>query len=152
PPGSPPDIIVPPPPANETLAQSVSRLLDGLQQAFKPVGQAGRLRTIAAHDVKLAIIDQGGGGEWTADAAAFTLSREGDALALVAAARLEAARGQAPAELRITTDTAFERAIVEFSAKNARPRALLSPAALGPFAALDAPLTATVSVGLDRKT
>ena len=34
---------------------------------------------------------------------------------------------------------------------NVRPRALFSEAALGPFAALDAPLTATVSLGLDRR-
>ncbi|HRI18406.1 MAG TPA: FAD:protein FMN transferase, partial [Burkholderiaceae bacterium] len=41
--------------------------------------------------------------------------------------------------------------VIEFGADNARPRALFSPAALGPFAALDAPVTMNISVGLDRQ-
>ncbi|MEQ1491777.1 MAG: DUF3971 domain-containing protein, partial [Terricaulis sp.] len=41
--------------------------------------------------------------------------------------------------------------VIEFGTENARPRALLSQAALGPFAALDAPVSMNVSVGLDRQ-
>lgn len=150
PPGAAPDIIVPPPPPNEALAARVNRLLDGLEAAFRPIGVGGRLQTISVRGAKLAIIDEAGGGRWTADDASLELARSGGALAFAARARLEGGEGQAPASLRVTTDTRFQTAIVEFGAENVRPRALLSPAALGPFAGLDAPLTATVSIGLDR--
>lgn len=149
--GSAPDIIIPPPPLNETLQARVGRVLDGLAEGFRPVGAGGRLRSLSITGAKLSITDQAGGGVWTADSANFELARQGDALALVADARLEGAEGLAPARLRITTDTQFQAAIVDFSAENVRPRALLSQAALGPFAGLDAPLTATVSIGLDRQ-
>lgn len=150
PPGSPADIIVPPPPPNETLEARVNRLLDGLREGFAPIGPGGRLESIGARGVRLSIVDDKGGGAWLADAASFQLARQGEALTLNAEARLEAAQGLAPAQLRVTTDTSFQSAIVEFGASDVRPRALLSPAALGPFAGLDAPLTATISIGLDR--
>jgi uncharacterized protein YhdP len=97
------------------------------------------------------MIDESSGARWTADAANFELARQGRALALTADALLEGAAGQAPANLRITTDTGFQSAVIEFGAENTRPRALFSPAMLGPFAALDAPLTANISIGLDRR-
>lgn len=149
--GSPPDIIIPPSPRNESLEARVARLLDGLEATFRPVGAGGGLREVSVRGAKLTMIDEGGGGRWTADAANAELARRGRSLELVADARLEAAEGVAPASLRITTDTRFQSAIVEFGAENARPRALFSPAALGPFAALDAPITANISVGLDRQ-
>jgi hypothetical protein len=148
--GAPPDIIIPPPPDNETLEARVARLLDVMEQTFRPIGAGGSLREISVRGAKLAVIDQLGGGRWTADAADFHLARRGRSIALLANARLEAAAGVAPASLRITTDTRFQSALVEFNTENTRPRALFSPAALGPFAALDAPITAHISVGLDR--
>jgi uncharacterized protein YhdP len=151
PPGAPPDIIVPPPPINESLEQRVNRVLDGMQAAFRPVGVGGRLRNVSLRDAQLVISDEVTGSRWTADAATLALARTGNALAFVAEARLEAPQGSAPATLRITTDTAFQSAIVEFGARDVRPRALLTPAALGPFAGLDAPLTANISIGLDRE-
>jgi uncharacterized protein YhdP len=150
--GSPPDIIIPASQRNETLEQKVARLLDGMEAAFRPVGPGGGLRAIRVRNARLAIIDEKGGGRWTADAAQFQLARQGRDLALNANARLEGANGLAPATLRITTDTRFQSAIIEFGAQNVRPRALFSQAALGPFGGLDAPLTATVSIGLDRRT
>ncbi|HVY86630.1 MAG TPA: AsmA-like C-terminal region-containing protein [Caulobacterales bacterium] len=152
PPGAPPDIIIPPSQLHESLAQRVNRLLDGMEAAFQPVGPGGRLRSLRVSGAHLAIIDEAGGGRWTADSATLELAREGDALAFVANARLEGANGLAPASLRITTDTQFQSAIIEFGAHDVRPRALFSPAVLGPFAGLDAPLTATISLGLDRRT
>jgi hypothetical protein len=149
--GSPPDIIVPPPPPNETLEARVARMLDAMESTFRPVGAGGSLREISVRGAKLTLIDEGGGGRWTADAANADLARRGRSLAFSANARLEAAEGTAPATLRITTDTRFQSAVIEFGAENARPRALFSPAALGPFAGLDAPVTAQVSVGLDRQ-
>lgn len=148
--GSPPDIILPPPPQNESLEQRVARLLDAMEQTFRPVGAGGSLRELAVRGAKLTVIDEVGGGRWTADTANAELARRGRSLALAANARLEAAAGVAPASLRITTDTRFQSAIVEFDTENTRPRALFSPAALGPFAGLDAPITAHISVGLDR--
>jgi hypothetical protein len=121
-----------------------------MREAFAPSGPGGRLESSGARGVRLSIHDDKGGGAWLANAPSFQLAREGEALTLNAAARLEAAQGLAPAQLRVTTDTDFQSAIVEFGASDVRPRALLSPAALGPFAGLDAPLTATVSIGLDR--
>ncbi|MGD9965091.1 MAG: DUF3971 domain-containing protein [Hyphomonadaceae bacterium] len=150
--GSPPDIILPPSPRNETLEQRVARWLDGMEDAFKPVGAGASLREISVRGAKLTVIDQGGGGRWTADAANLELARRGRALGLYASAALEGAEGTAPATLRITTDTRFQSAMIEFGAEEARPRALFSPAALGPFAGLDAPVTMNVSIGMDRET
>jgi hypothetical protein len=121
-----------------------------LRAAFAPVGGAGRLQAIGVRDAHLFLVDEASGARWTANAAAFSLGRRGDTLELAANARLEGAQGEAPADLRVTTDARFQSAIVEFGARNVRPRALFSQAALGPFAGLDAPVTATVSVGLDR--
>ncbi len=151
PPGAPADLVIPAPPPDETLAQRVGRILDGLEQAFRPVGAGARLKRVAARGVKFMVIDEAGGGEWRADGATFELSRQEEALELSAAAEIEGLRERAPAQLHVATDTAFTRAIVDFAVQDARPRALLSPAALGRFAGLDAPLTASISVGLDRK-
>lgn len=147
---APPDIIIPPP-VGDDLNERVARVLDSMEDAFKPVGAGGGLREISVRDTHLILIDQGSGGRWTADDADVELARRGRSLALAANAELEGAEGTAPATLRITTDTRFQSAIIEFGTRNARPRALFSAAALGPFAGLDAPMTMTVSVGLDRQ-
>ena len=152
PPGAPPDILIPPSPENESLEQRVNRVLDALEASFRPVGAGGQLRSLAVRGAKLTIIDESGGGRWTADDAAFELARESGDLTLTASAHLEGANGPAPARLRVVTDTAFQAATVEFGADNARPRALFSQAALGPFGGLDAPLTATIAIGLDRQS
>lgn len=149
--GAPADIILPPTDLNETLEERVARVLDSMEAAFKPVGPGGGLRELSVRRAALTIIDEGGGGRWTADGANFELARRGRELALSADARLEGAEGTAPASLRITTDTRFQSAIVDFGTENVRPRALFSEAALGPFAGLDAPMTANISIGLDRE-
>lgn len=149
--GAPPDIIIPPPTGNESLDERVARVLDSMEDAFKPVGAGGSLRQISIRDTHLTLIDEEGGGRWTADDADFELARRGRGLALAANAELEGAEGVAPASLRISTDTRFQSAIIQFGTQNARPRALFSAAALGPFAALNAPVTMNVSVGLDRE-
>jgi hypothetical protein len=149
--GAPADIIIDPPSPNETLEQRVARVLDSMADAFRPVGPGGGLREVSLRQAQLTMIDEGGGGRWTADAANFELARRGRGLALIADALLEGADGQAPATLRVTTDTRFQTALIEFGTENARPRALFSQAALGPFAALDAPMTANITIGLDRE-
>ncbi|MBL8548058.1 MAG: hypothetical protein JNL81_16480 [Hyphomonadaceae bacterium] len=149
--GAPPDIIIPPPAGDENLDQRVARVLDSMEDAFKPVGAGASLRELSVRNTRLTLIDEAGGGRWTADDANFELARRGRGLALAANAALEGAEGVAPASLRITTDTRFQSAIIEFGTQNARPRALFSTAALGPFAGLDAPVTMNVSVGLDRE-
>ncbi len=149
--GTPPDIVIPPSANAESLEQKVQRWLDGLEATFRPVGPGGALRALSLRNAALAIIDDNNGGRWTADAANLELAREGRNLALFAEAHLEGASGAAPASIRITTDTRFQTALVEFGATDVRPRALFSQAALGPFAGLDAPFTATVSLGLDRE-
>ncbi|MBK8544154.1 MAG: hypothetical protein IPL62_11765 [Caulobacteraceae bacterium] len=149
--GAPPDIIIQAPSRNESLENRVVRVLDSMADAFKPVGAGGRLREVSVQGAALTLIDEAGGGRWTADAANLELARRGRSLTLSADAALEGAEGVAPATLRITTDTHFQSAVIEFGAENARPRALFSPAALGPFAALDAPVTMNISVGLDRE-
>lgn len=149
--GAPPDIIIPPPPLNETLEQRVARVLDSMENAFKPVGAGGGLRELSVRGAQLTLVDEAGGGRWTADAANFELARRARALVLSANAELEGAEGSAPATLRISTDTRFQSAVIEFGAEHARPRALFSQAALGPFAALDAPVTMNISVAMDRE-
>ena len=148
--GTPADIIIAPPTGDETLEQRVARVLDSMEDAFRPVGPGGGLREVSVRSANLTIIDDGG-GRWTADDANFELARRGRSLALAADARLEGAEGLAPASLRITTDTRFTTAVIEFGAENVRPRAIFSQAALGPFGGLDAPMTARISIGLDRE-
>src|SRR5690606_136754 len=97
------------------------------------------------------VVDDAGGGRWTAEDANLELARRGRTLELSAEARLEGAQGAAPANFRITTDTRFQSAVVEFGADNVYPRAVFSEAALGPFAGLNAPLTTQISIGLDRE-
>lgn len=147
--GAPADIIIDPPPPSETLEERVARVLDSMEAAFRPVGPGGGLREVSVRGANLLIINDGG-GRWTADAANFDLARRGRTLTLAAVARLEGADGMAPASLRITTDTRFRSAVIEFGAENVRPRAVFSQDALGPFGGLDAPMTATISIGLDR--
>ena len=149
---APPDIVLPPAPENETLEHRVARTLDNLEAAFRPVGGAGSLRQISVRGAHLVIIDEKGGGRWNADTANFQLSRQGQTLELAADARLEGPHGLAPANLRIATDTRFQSAVVSFGAQNVRPRALFSDAALGPFAGLDAPMTANIAIDLDRRS
>ncbi|MGD9814119.1 MAG: DUF3971 domain-containing protein [Hyphomonadaceae bacterium] len=149
--GAPADIILPPNPSDDPLEVRVARLLDGMEAAFRPIGAGGSLRQISLRNANLTIIDEGGGGRWTADTASIELARARRSLELEVNARIEGAQGMAPVSLRVSTDTRFRSAVVEFGATEVRPRALFSPAALGPFAGLDAPLTATVSIGLDRE-
>jgi hypothetical protein len=60
--GSPPDIVLPAPPPDESLEQRVARLLDGMSDAFRPVGPGGSLRGLAVRTAKLTVIDEMGGG------------------------------------------------------------------------------------------
>ncbi len=148
--GAAADIIIPAPPPNETLEERVARILDSLEKAFRPVGAGGGLRALSIRGAALTIVDDQGGGRWTGRDASLQLARQGGSLALVADVSVEGVEGGSPTSLRVTTDTRFQSAVVEFSAENVRPRALFSQAALGPFAGLDAPLTATISIALDR--
>jgi hypothetical protein len=149
--GAAPDIIIPPPPPNETLLQRATRVLDSLEATFRPVGAGGSLRGLSLRDATLTIVEEAGGGRWTAEGANFELARRGRELSLCAEASLEGASGGAPATLQITTDTRFRAATIEFGVTGARPRAIFSPAALGSLAGLDAPLTANIVIGLDRE-
>ncbi|MGE3141696.1 MAG: AsmA-like C-terminal region-containing protein [Hyphomonadaceae bacterium] len=155
PPGSPADIIVPPSEDTAPLAERVGKFLTGLSKAFHSVGRAGSLRSVDMHGVRLNISDEAGGGRWTARDAQIALKRERGALTLSVAARLEGAgggvAGPAPARLDIITDTRFQAATISFAARGAKPRALLSPAMLGAFAGVDAPMNATLAIGLDRR-
>ncbi|MET0182260.1 MAG: DUF3971 domain-containing protein, partial [Caulobacterales bacterium] len=149
PPGSQPDVVIPL--AEGSLAERVSHLLDGLEDAFRPIGPGGALRTISIRGATLNIVDEKNGGRWRAADAIIALDRRRGALALAVDGRLEGPEGGAPATLRLITDTKFKEALIEFTARDARPRALLSPAMLGVFSGLDAPMTASITVGLDRK-
>lgn len=150
PPGSAPDIVLPPSRDDEPIEARVRKALDGLARLMRPVGPGGQLRDLTVRGARLRIVDEGGGGRWSADDASFSLHRDRRVLALAASARLDGAQGAAPATLRVTADTGFQSALIEFGARDARPRALLSPAMLGVFAGLDAPMTASITIGLDR--
>ncbi len=150
--GTPADIIIPPPPLGETLEERVGRMLDGLEATFRPVGAGGGLRGLSVHNANLVVVDDAGGGRWTAQGANLELARRGRTLELSADARLEGDQGAAPANFRVTTDTRFQSAVIEFGAENVYPRAVFSEAALGPFSGLNAPLTTQISIGLDRRT
>jgi hypothetical protein len=151
PPGVDPDIIIPPSAGpDETLEQQVNRVLDGLAETLRPVGPGGRLRALSVREARFTLNDEMTGGAWRAESASFELSRQRQALTFTARARLEGPRGPAPAALTVRTDAAFRAAEIEFTSRGVRPRAIFSPAAMGIFAGLDAPMDATVIVGLDR--
>ncbi len=127
PPGNPPDIIVPPAPAGETLEQSVVRLLDGLQTAFAPVGSAGGLKGVGVRNAHLTIVEESNDARWTADAANFALDRRGNALTLMANARLEGRARSGPGEPHHHHRHPFpSRHRAVWRAKRAPARALLA--------------------------
>lgn len=149
--GSAPDIVIPGVEDDAPLAVKVNRALDGLARAFRPVGAGGALRSLVMRDAQVEMIDEGNGARWTANHAVVALERSGRRLGLVVDARVEGPEGGAPITLRISTDTGFRAAEIQFATRQARPRALFSPAMLGVFAGLDAPVTAEIVVGLDRR-
>lgn len=151
PPGSPADFVIPPPPPNETPSQRVNRLLDGLRSAFRPVGIGGALRSVRVEHVRLTVVDEKTGSVWKADEARIALSRQGQAIALNCAADLKGPRGAAPATLSIRTGTDFDSAQVSLTASGVQPAALAPVSAMGPLASLRAPVTAAISIGLDRR-
>lgn len=151
PPGTPPDFVIPPPPEGETLAQRVNRVLDGMASVFRPVGMGGALREVRVDHTRLIIVDEKHDSLWRADAAAIILTRTGAALQLSASADFRSAKGAAPATLKLITNTAFSSARVELTARDVQPTSIIPVAALGPVAGLQAPVTAAITVGLDRK-
>ncbi len=151
PPGSPPDFVVPPPPPNETAAQRVNRILDGLGSVFRPVGFGGALKSVRIEHVRLMMVDEKHDSTWRAESAQIDLQRNGAGLSLGAKANFQGRRGTAPATLSVRTDTAFARATISLTATGVQPSALIPEAALGPMAGLQAPITAAITLGLDRK-
>lgn len=151
PPGSPPDFTVPPPPPNETTTQRVNRILDGVASIFRPVGIGGALKGVQVNNVRLIVVDEKRQSLWRAEAGRIYLTREGAALRLGGEADFHGPRGPAPASATIFTDTSFSKARISLKARRVQPTALLPEAALGPFAGLQAPITAAIDVGLDRK-
>jgi hypothetical protein len=151
PPGSPPDFTVPPPPPGETLPQRVNRILDAMGSVFRPVGMGGALRSIRIDRARLTIVDVKRDSVWRADDAAIDLARDGAGLVLAADAAFRGPRGPAPARLRVTTNTSFSAAKIDLVARDVQPSAIIPAGALGPAAGLQAPITATIVVGLDRK-
>jgi hypothetical protein len=148
---APADLVLAPPPANETLRQRVNRILDALSGVFAAVGPGRDLMGLRIANLRLVIFDEKTGGQWRADNADLTLSRDGDLLRLAAHGALIGAKGGAPTRLAITTDTAFKSAAVEVGVDQARLNALVPDAMLGPVAGLEAPVTAAFSAGLDRE-
>lgn len=151
PPGSPPDFVIPPPPPNETATQRVNRLLDGLASVFRPVGIGGALRSVQVNRVRLTVVDEKREAIWRAESGRIFLVREGAALRLGGQADFRGPRGPAPASATVLTDTAFSKATISLKTSRVQAAALLPESALGPFSGLQAPLTAAVDVGLDRK-
>jgi hypothetical protein len=150
PPGAPADIIIPPPPPNETLLQRVNRVLDLLAAAFKPVGPGGKLKDLRIEDLRLVIQDEALGLEWRAQGADLHLVREADALRLNIGGKLQGAKGLAPVKLAVVTDVALKTAAIDVRLDEVRPAVIAPAERLGALAALDAPLSAVVSVALDR--
>ncbi len=151
PPGTAPDFIVPPPPEGESLSQRVNRILDGLASVFRPVGMGGALQSVSIDHARLIIVDEQRDSVWRADDAAIDLARTGSELRLAARADFRSPKGAAPATLMVTTNTGFSSARVELTARDIQPSALIPVSALGPMAGLQAPVTAAIAVGLDRK-
>lgn len=149
--GSAPDIIIPGVEDDEPLAIKVNRTLDGMARAFRPVGAGGSLRALAIRGARIDMLDETNGARWAARDAVVTLERNGRRLGLAIDARIEGSEGAAPVTLRVSTDTGFRAAEIQFATRQARPRALFSPAMLGPFAGLDAPITSEILIGLDRR-
>ncbi|MDX2233366.1 MAG: DUF3971 domain-containing protein [Hyphomonadaceae bacterium] len=151
PPGSPADILIPAPPPNETVTQRVNRILDGMASVFRPVGFGAALRSVQVDNARLSVVDARSEGIWRAEGARVDLTRNGSALRLAAAAAFRGPRGPAPAAFAIDTDTSFTSALIALNANKVQPAAIIPESALGPLAGLESPVTAAVTVGLDRK-
>lgn len=148
--GAEPDIVIPAPPPGETMQQRVNRVLDGVSATLAPVGAGGGLRQLSIREARLSILDVRTNARFSANDGVVLLAREGDALRLEAQASLAGPRGPAPAALRLDTDTGFSRASISFRAEGVRLAALVSPVMLGQMATLDSPITAAITLGLDR--
>ncbi|TPW07509.1 MAG: hypothetical protein FD124_1086 [Alphaproteobacteria bacterium] len=118
--------------------------------AFGPPGSRA-LQSISIDRARLTIVDEKREGVWRADDAVIKVTRTGADLTLAAQAAFRGQRGPAPATLKVTTNTGFSAARVELTARDVQPAALIPVSALGPMAGLRAPITAAVTVGLDRK-
>jgi hypothetical protein len=149
-PGSAPDLFIPAPAENRPLLEQVEWVLDAMAQAMAPLGPGGQLRSLAASGLHLTIQDEQGGAIWKATDARLSGVRTGRVIKLNAAANFTGPRGPAPATLAITTDEAFASALIEFIARDVRLNALLPSQILGPLEKFRAPVTAAVTVGVDR--
>jgi hypothetical protein len=151
PPGAPADVVVAPPPPDETINQRVTRILGALEGALKPVGVGGDLKAVSVRDARVVVVDQVDSSQWRADGARIDLTRAKKSLALAVEAEFRGPRGPAPAKLTIATDTAFRAATFTLATKGVRPAALLPARALGPAATLTTPVTANITLALDRE-
>jgi hypothetical protein len=149
-PSAAPDLMIPAPMENQPIMQQVEWALDALEEALRPLGAGGQLRRVSAHGLKLTIQDDRGGALWTASDARVDGRRTQDQIALTTAASFTGPRGPAPASLAITTDAAFSTALIELVARDVRLNALLPSQILGPLEKVRAPVTASITLGVDR--
>jgi hypothetical protein len=150
PPGAPADIVLAPAPADETMRQRVTRLLNDMAAAFRPVGPGAELQAISVENARLTLVDEKTGGRWVGADAAFDLRRWNTSLRLHASASLNGPKGPAPFSATIATDTGFQAASIEVKVKGAKPQALAPAPNLGPLAALTTPVTLKINAALDR--
>ena len=146
-----PDLVIPAPAQTRTLIEQVNWVLDGLSAAMKPLGPGGQLRKVQATGLALIIQDEAGGELWKATDAALEGARSGASIRLTASASFNGPRGPAPASVAITTEEGFSAALVELIARDVRLNALVPPQVLGPLEKFVAPVTAAVTVGVDRR-
>lgn len=149
-PNAAPDLLIPAPVETLPLMDQVQWALDALEEATRPLGAGGQLRRLSAQGIKLTIQDDRGGAIWTAADARIDGRRVNDQIALSMAASFTGPRGPAPASLAITTDAAFSAALIELVARDVRLNALLPSHILGPLDKVRAPVTASITLGVDR--
>lgn len=148
PPGTAPDIILPPGKEGESWRQRVLRGLDGLEFVFSKAGAGAYLKRFEVTDANLYLLDEHSEAVWQAQDAALGFDRTGAAIAAKAAATLHRDAATAAFSMVVRTDAAFQAARVEVLAQDALLRSLVGVGS--PLDALQAPLDVAFSTDVDR--
>lgn len=148
PPGTSPDIILPPGKAGESWRQKVLRGLDGLQAVFNKGGAGAYLKRFSVSGANLYLLDENSAAVWQAQDASLGFDRTGAVILGKAGATLRRDAASAAFRLSVRTDPAFQSAQVEARAQDALLRSLVGAGSA--LDALQAPLDVAFSTDVDR--
>ena len=150
PPGTSPDIILPPGKSGESWRQKVLRGLDGLKTVFNKGGAGAYLKRFSVSGANLYLLDESSAAVWQAQDASMGFDRTGAVILAKAGATLRRDAASAAFNISIKTDPAFQSAQVEARAQDALLRSLVGAGSA--LDALQAPLDVSFSTDVDRRS